>query len=1819
MKTKRSSRIISLLLTVIMLVGMVPVSSLAVAAETITTSTATTATETSGATSTPIPSNAEWTVIGGPGTTESDTELYEQLKTAMGAGGTGTRYIRLGEDIDYTKTVEDSIYVTPDTDYTIWVFGDVVFDLNGYRLDVTFSQPKAKRSMHCSLFHIGQRSGVTNGNLTVVDSRGKGEIHTNGYIRDKKETSIYDLCHVFNIFELHDNSRLVINASGATFRCGRSKEQYFAFLAGYDGCNAYNQICGSVVVLHSNTDLTVAGGKLQARGYNSISDGNEVSQVERCAAIYVKNEKKTEGKKSYWVYSKNININIIDGTFYGKGCADALAIGSESECSAYNRNVTVRSGVFDVFKLAYVVWGNAINCAVYVEGSYGTIGIHDSALDPDNADIIIGGHNYSEDEDKATAAASDTHKTTTVKPKSDNTHPDDRISVESANGIGSWNGEGSFVIKATNGRAYFSDSDKAFLVNDLQPSTYRYYIWIFTLYNPETGEKCDAKPIQISSFNPDEVMSVDLADFKSSSGDGNYDFTTDGVNSYKVMVAVEEIWSGHHRYNTIFYNWFYFEKGSGIDMSEAARAFDFVLTHNADANSYTIYTDNEDGMEYYLMEILGEHPDCELTCNASYSYCTLDSGGNTVKSPGQLIGLRSVSGGIYEYGEDITFTIPEAHGGPIYVTVDYIFSSDAGMDILSVTHKTYALGSISYDIIGNDTRWDGNAYTPVVEETGLVDSNVPVDLNGCKNVIIKPNITADMVKIDLADPTTDDTFDTSTIKWQFYTESDDNGNPIWNDVPDYEIIDYDVDGVTLPCVKTARTAVYRMYYERDGQRFYSPQNMLFKGTRYDENRVVIIEKGKNFTGVYGKGENKLYLDITNADWYTGGCSITKILVTMTDRPNYSEIATNLKTVTDFTVSEDGLVEIVNTDYFFDSTVGAKMGYYTFLVRVRGTNSDGTTYSATGSYKVEYSDSLTTDLDLYVNGTAIYEHDGINIPYILPANTNVFNFSYGYYPQESWGAGVVRSSIKWTSSDPSVLKIDASTGKETSLTPGTVTVSCSWKDTSGNIYTSAARISVPIRNFEIEEIDYSQYVGKKLSEIDTTKVAKIKSVWSYGGKKVTTDVDRYMTIELTSADGWGAGSNHFRDTTVSYNNNTRYGYTLKPKVADGYFFVVEAEADDDEIEYYVDTGTLRCRGLDNGELLSVESYGATTEWNTPYRVSIDHKNKTYTAEYENYMYIRLTHQPVIEDPDAVYLDEVNITVSESAVGDNRYEGTDYKKMNEFLVLNVSGELGELKTDDSCSHVSKLDTTNMRGTGKPYDDASSEERGDLALEYMSVFNTNSDYSEWYKPTKTYENGIYVHDVRLSFDSDSADGTKVYLAKDAKVFVNGRLLDYAGVSYDHSYSDDESCVSFKYYFDVGEVSTVSSIEIDGLEPMQGDLPYEAEDAILSASFADGSDASNKVTVESVQWFVDANKNGVFDEGEGVEAKFKKDGTYNADESTLWWDGTFLPGVEYSARIELGIDSEALRFASDMAIDCGGSEPVFDTPTSFIVKFAGDYLIRKISIKTAEGEAAAYPEGRDPLGLANACEAFKIVGVAIYKNNGYSDNTANIHLFYGGENFLDKTLSKGTYFYEFNIYRNSSDYLIDDNVIVLVNGKTYGDEFAPGRNEIASQGNETARNCIYPFYTPGVGGVTVSGTAKSFGSDTAEVTIQLIESGMSEPAYEAVVKGNSASYSIASVAAGTYTMKVMKKNHVTREYTVTVGSSNVTQDVKIHLLGDIDGNGTVTIMDAMRANSHARGVTLLTDYALKCADVVGTDGKVTVMDAMRINAHARGTAMLW
>ncbi len=145
-----------------------------------------------------------------------------------------------------------------------------------------------------------------------------------------------------------------------------------------------------------------------------------------------------------------------------------------------------------------------------------------------------------------------------------------------------------------------------------------------------------------------------------------------------------------------------------------------------------------------------------------------------------------------------------------------------------------------------------------------------------------------------------------------------------------------------------------------------------------------------------------------------------------------------------------------------------------------------------------------------------------------------------------------------------------------------------------------------------------------------------------------------------------------------------------------------------------------------------------------------------------------------------------------------------------------------------------------------------------------------------------------------------------------------------------------------------------------------------------------------------------------------------------------------------------------------------------------------------------------------------------------------------------------------------------------------------------------------------------SVTGTATSYINDTDVVTIELYADGAATASYTTTVTGKSATYTITGVAAGLYTMKVSKTNHITRDYVVTVGGSAVTQSVKIHPKGDIDGNGTVNIMDVNTANLTAKGKRTLNDYQFKCANI-DNNTSINIMDVNRINLHSKGKTLLW
>lgn len=293
-KQKIGQIIISVLLLISMTAGLLPSSVITAEAATPT-------------------DDASWTVID-QDKKYSGHERYSELSTQLARTSSSTKYIRLGADIkfEYHSNKDGSKVSLPSLTPT----GDVVLDLNGHTIDIKNWYKKKERTKE-TMFVIG--SGVK---LTVIDSQGKGKIHADSYISAPED---FEGPNVYDIFKV-DGGELVINAAGAEFECGRSKKQWvMSNLAGigetYHGY-ARNQVCGSVIKVGDNAKVTVAGGTLRARGYESTTDlGNF---FDPCAVI------KGLG-------AKNVTVSILDGTFYGKGNAGVLQLSSDAA-------VTIRSG-----------------------------------------------------------------------------------------------------------------------------------------------------------------------------------------------------------------------------------------------------------------------------------------------------------------------------------------------------------------------------------------------------------------------------------------------------------------------------------------------------------------------------------------------------------------------------------------------------------------------------------------------------------------------------------------------------------------------------------------------------------------------------------------------------------------------------------------------------------------------------------------------------------------------------------------------------------------------------------------------------------------------------------------------------------------------------------------------------------------------------------------------------------------------------------------------------------------------------------------------------------------------------------------------------------------------------------------------------------------------------------------------------------------------------------------------------------------------------------------------------------------------------------
>ena len=180
----------------------------------------------------------------------------------------------------------------------------------------------------------------------------------------------------------------------------------------------------------------------------------------------------------------------------------------------------------------------------------------------------------------------------------------------------------------------------------------------------------------------------------------------------------------------------------------------------------------------------------------------------------------------------------------------------------------------------------------------------------------------------------------------------------------------------------------------------------------------------------------------------------------------------------------------------------------------------------------------------------------------------------------------------------------------------------------------------------------------------------------------------------------------------------------------------------------------------------------------------------------------------------------------------------------------------------------------------------------------------------------------------------------------------------------------------------------------------------------------------------------------------------------------------------------------------------------------------------------------------------------------------------------------------------------------------------------------NTSGVSGTYTFPATEIVGYDISGSVVSFLNGTDAVTIQLIEQGHTEVAYETTVTGGTqsgnkytAAYSFSQVPAGTYTMKVKKTKHATREYTITVGSSAVTKNVEIWLYGDVNGDGMVNMTDATQIKRKYNGKTSIFGssdaeteaYRLLVANVYSSDGVVNSTDATQIKRFYNGKSSIF
>ncbi len=159
----------------------------------------------------------------------------------------------------------------------------------------------------------------------------------------------------------------------------------------------------------------------------------------------------------------------------------------------------------------------------------------------------------------------------------------------------------------------------------------------------------------------------------------------------------------------------------------------------------------------------------------------------------------------------------------------------------------------------------------------------------------------------------------------------------------------------------------------------------------------------------------------------------------------------------------------------------------------------------------------------------------------------------------------------------------------------------------------------------------------------------------------------------------------------------------------------------------------------------------------------------------------------------------------------------------------------------------------------------------------------------------------------------------------------------------------------------------------------------------------------------------------------------------------------------------------------------------------------------------------------------------------------------------------------------------------------------------------------CEYSFKDNYVDELTVSYPVELKAKDAKylerEITVSISDGSESTD-----ITAENGQFVLPKLADGEYTLVLSAQGFVTRTYNITVEGCEITEELtfELHLPGDIDGANGLNTGDITLLKKHLKKTAILSDYALKCADING-DGRYNTQDISDMKAQLKHTKNFW